>query len=117
MSAFEALVRQIFQTTKRVDENLQQLQKRASEIEQKYEPRREFERWQQSAAGKTWKQQQHQRQQGCCASCQRSVALKGAHIDHIKSLKHYPHLAVAPHNFQILCADCNLRKGSQEITH
>jgi 5-methylcytosine-specific restriction endonuclease McrA len=115
-SAFEALVKQLLATTKKVDKGLHQLQARAFEIEKKYDPRREFERWRNSAEGKWWKRQQHRLQKGCCIDCQRSVQLKGAHIDHIQPIKHHPTLAIDLNNLQILCAECNSRKGSQRLT-
>jgi 5-methylcytosine-specific restriction endonuclease McrA len=113
MSAFEELVKQLLKTTKQVDKSLRRLQAQAFEIEKKYDPRREFERWRKSAEGKAWKRQQHRLQKGCCMDCQRKVQLKGAHIDHIKPIKHHPTLAIDINNLQILCADCNLNKGSQ----
>jgi 5-methylcytosine-specific restriction endonuclease McrA len=110
---FEHLVQQLLTTTKRVDKSLRRLQARAVGIEQKYDPRREFERWRKSSEGKQWKRQQHHLQNGCCNDCQCPVQLKGAHIDHIKPIKHHPTLAINISNLQILCADCNLNKGSQ----
>lgn len=113
MSAFEKLVRQILKTKKQVDSSLQQLQKVAAKIDRKYEPRREFERWRNSTEGKRWKQQQWQKQSGCCANCHSQVELFGSHIDHIKLLSRYPQLALDPSNLRILCPNCNLHKGSQ----
>lgn len=34
------------------------------------------------------------------------------HVDHIKPRKHYPNLELDPTNLRVLCATCNLSKGS-----
>lgn len=115
MASFEHLVRELLKATKRVDSSLQQLQHRADRIRQKYEPRKEFERWKQTIGGRKWKRQQYEKQKGRCMTCQQSVSLQGSHIDHIKPLSRYPSLAIAPENLRILCADCNLRKGEKEL--
>ena len=49
MPTFEKLVRDLLQTTKRVDQSLLQLQERAAQIQKKYGTRTEFERWKQNA--------------------------------------------------------------------
>ena len=113
MPTFEHLVRELLKATKRVDHSLQQLQHKATQIQQKYEPRTEFERWKQTLGGGKWKRQQYKQQDGRCQMCQRPITLKGSHIDHIKPLSRYPNLAIASENLQILCADCNLRKGKK----
>ena len=115
MASFEQIVRELLQVTKRVDSSLQQLQERAMQVQQRYEPRKEFERWKQTLGGRKWKRQQYKRQQGLCMNCQQPIALKGSHIDHIKPLSRYPSLAIAPDNLRILCADCNTSKGVQEL--
>lgn len=115
MTTFEHLVRELLKVTKRVDSRLEQLQQRAAQVQTKYEPRKEFERWKQTLGGRKWKRQKHKQQKGLCLECQQPVALKGAHIDHIKPLSLYPSLAIVPDNLRILCADCNLRKSNQEL--
>lgn len=115
MPTFETLVRDLLQTTKRVDQNLLQLQERASQIQRKYGTRTEFERWKQTLGGRRWKRQQYNLQAGCCMSCQQPIPLKGSHIDHIKPLSRYPNLAIAPDNLRILCVDCNLSKGKKDV--
>ena len=113
MSMFEQLVRQLLVAKKQVDRSLRQMQQQTAEIEQKYEPRNEFERWKQTVAGKAWKKQQHEKQGGLCVLCRCQIPLKGSHIDHIKPISLYPQLAIAVSNLQILCPDCNTQKGSQ----
>lgn len=115
MPTFEHLVRELLMATKQVDRSLQQLQRRAAQIQQKYEPRTEFERWKQTLGGRKWKRQQYKQQDGCCLMCQKPITLKGSHIDHIKPLSRYPNLAIAPENLRILCADCNLGKGRKVL--
>ena len=114
MASFEQIVRELLRVSKRVDHSLHQLQERAAQIQQQYAPRNEFERWKQTLGGRRWKQQQYERQQRRCMNCQQSISLKGSHIDHIKPLSRHPSLAIAPDNLQILCAECNTRKGNRE---
>ncbi|MGB3299992.1 MAG: HNH endonuclease signature motif containing protein [Phormidesmis sp.] len=111
---FEILVRELLQATHRVDQSLLRLKQRARQVQKKYEPRTEFERWKQTTDGQKWKQEQYSLQAGQCPSCKKSISLKGSHIDHIKPLSRYPSLAIAPHNLRILCADCNVSKGATE---
>ena len=113
MPSFEHIVRELLLVSKQVDKSLQQLQERAAQIHQKYAPREEFERWKQTLGGRRWKRRQHEQQQGLCVCCRRPISLRGAHIDHIKPLSRYPHLAISPDNLQILCAECNVRKSNQ----
>ena len=114
MASFEQIVRELLLVSKRVDQSLHQLQERAAQIQQKYAPREEFDRWKQTLGGRRWKQQQYERQQRCCMNCQQPISLKGSHIDHVKPLSRYPSLAIAPDNLQILCAECNTSKGNRE---
>lgn len=111
MSPFQQVVRQLLQTKKQIDDNLKHLKRRAAEIEHKYEPRNEFERWKRSEAGKAWKRDRYQKQKERCALCKCAVSVKGSHIDHIKPLAHFPELAIDLNNLRILCSNCNCQKG------
>lgn len=115
MPTFEDLVRDLLQVTKKVDRSLLLLQERAAQIQNKYGTRAEFERWKQTLGGRRWKRQQYNLQAGRCMDCQKSISLKGSHIDHIKPLSRHPSLAIAPENLRILCADCNLSKGRKDV--
>lgn len=111
-SPYKELVRSLFKTTKQVDAALLPLQETATKIKTKYKPRVEFERWRDSQEGKLWKRKQYQVQGGCCAICSKPIQLKGSHIDHIKGLARYPHLALDTGNLRITCPDCNIpRQG------
>ena len=114
-SSFKELIQNLFKTTKRVDNALAELKRIAVKIEAKYEPYVEFTRWRDSKEGRLWKQQKYKVQNGCCAICQHSIPLKGSHIDHIKPLSVYPHLALDTRNMQIACPDCNASKGDKNI--
>ncbi|MEL6815008.1 MAG: HNH endonuclease signature motif containing protein [Cyanobacteria bacterium J06598_3] len=114
MSPFQQLVRQLLKTKKTIDRNLTHLKQRADEVDNKYAPRNEFNRWKKSEAGKAWKRDRYQKQKGRCAECACAVLLKGSHIDHIKPLAHFPELAIDPKNLRILCPACNVQKGAQE---
>ncbi|MFK8185415.1 MAG: HNH endonuclease [Phormidesmis sp.] len=115
MPTFERLIRELLKATKQTDKSLQRLQKNADQIQGKYKPRVEFDRWKQTLGGRLWKSKQHQLQNGLCLNCKQPVLLKGAHIDHIKPISRYPNLALDPDNLQILCADCNLTKGCKDL--
>lgn len=54
---------------------------------------------------------------GICSACG-ATAHDGAklHVDHIKPKKHYPELAFQEDNLQVLCADCNIGKGTKDTT-
>ncbi|KST67613.1 HNH endonuclease [Mastigocoleus testarum] len=111
--SFEQLVRQLFEATKQVDIALDELKSAAASIEEKYEPRTEFNRWRKSHEGKLWKQQQYKIQKGLCAICRQPIEFKGSHIDHKQPLSKYPQLALEPKNLRITCPDCNVSKGSK----
>ncbi len=38
------------------------------------------------------------------------------HVDHVQPRARYPELALEPTNLQVLCADCNLGKGTRYAT-
>src|SRR5437868_14299868 len=93
-SPYKELVKSLFKTTKRVDAALAELQVIATQINYKYEPRTQFIRWRDSKEGQLWKQKKYHVQSRCCAICKESIQLKGSHIDHIKPLSSFPHLAL-----------------------
>jgi 5-methylcytosine-specific restriction endonuclease McrA len=111
--AFQELTQQLFKTTKQTDLLLAKLKQKANEIEAKYDPRTEFNRWRSSTEGQLWKQQKYQFQNGCCAICRKQIELIGAHIDHIKPIATHPHLALETPNLQIACLTCNASKGDR----
>jgi HNH endonuclease len=39
------------------------------------------------------------------------------HVDHVQPRARYPELALEPTNLQVLCADCNLGKGTRYATN
>ncbi|MGD1901949.1 MAG: HNH endonuclease signature motif containing protein [Geitlerinemataceae cyanobacterium] len=97
----------------RTDRALAELQALARPLAVKHSPRSRFERWRDSSDGKHWKRAQHRKQRGRCACCQAPIDLNGSHIDHIQPLARAPELACDSGNLQILCADCNYRKGDR----
>lgn len=48
-----------------------------------------------------------------CMRCGRTE--KVMHVDHIKAVSRYPELRYAFDNLQVLCPDCNVRKGVMTI--
>jgi 5-methylcytosine-specific restriction endonuclease McrA len=112
-SPFEELVKSLFKATKRVDTALAELQEIATQINAKYEPRAQFNRWRDSEEGKLWKQEQYQAQCGCCDECGKPIQLKGCHTDHILPLSRFPHLALDTQNLRITCPDCNIAKSNK----
>ena len=112
-SPFEELVKKLFEVSKQLDTSLAELKSMAAEIEAKYEPRTEFNRWRDSQEGKLWKQKQYKIQKGLCVICRQPIQLKCSHIDHKQPLSKYPHLALEPKNLRITCPDCNTSKGNK----
>ncbi|MBD0345002.1 MAG: HNH endonuclease [Coleofasciculus sp. Co-bin14] len=112
-SPYKELVQSLFQTTREVDAVLAELQKIATKINTKYDPRAQFIRWRDSQEGQLWKQKQYQAQGKCCAICNKLVQLKGSHIDHKQPLSLYPHLALDTRNLQITCPECNTSKSNK----
>jgi len=112
-SPFEELVKSLFEATRRADNALVELREITAQINAKYEPRAQFNRWRDSEEGKLWKQKQYQAQCGGCAMCGEPIKIKGSHIDHIKPLSHFPHLAVDTQNLRITCPDCNIAKSNK----
>ncbi len=112
-SPFEELVKSLFKATKRVDTALVELQEIATQINTKYEPRAQFNRWRDSEEGKLWKQEKYQAQCGCCDECGKPIQLKGSHIDHILPLSRFPRLALDTQNLRITCPDCNRAKSNR----
>ena len=51
---------------------------------------------------------------GQCAMCGATARSTGQpmHVDHIKPRSKFPHLELVRSNLQVLCADCNVGKGS-----
>jgi len=112
-SPYKEVIKNLFNTTGQVDAALAELQKIATKINAKYEPRAEFIRWRDSQEGQFWKQNQYLDQSKCCAICKIQIELRGSHIDHIQPLSLYPHLAINTRNMQITCPNCNASKGNK----
>jgi HNH endonuclease len=52
-----------------------------------------------------------------CACCGTSTHDGAAlTVDHIKPIRHFPHLALDKQNLQVLCRTCNIGKGSWDET-
>lgn len=67
-----------------------------------------------------WKKLRYRALKACgseCLACGRGRE-DGAklHVDHIKSRKTHPHLALDIRNVQVLCGDCNHGKGNWDST-
>lgn len=113
--SFGDLASQLIAVKIKVDKQLEGFNKDVETIEAYYAPRAEFDRWKTTDVGKEWKAKQFKSQKGCCAICKINIQLKGSHIDHIKPIAKFPHLNLDTKNLQILCPDCNLRKGDRYI--
>ncbi|ALF55142.1 HNH endonuclease [Nostoc piscinale CENA21] len=79
------------------------------------DPRKEFNKWLQSNAGKTWKQKQFQYQEGKCAACGESLRSADAVVHHVLPLKDFGSAANKPENFRLLHPGCNLEIGTKIV--
>lgn len=111
---FSDLARSLILLKNKLDQRTKDFEKDVREIRQYYSPRAKFERWKATEDGKMWKEKQHKRQRGCCASCSFVIQVKGSHIDHVQPLSKFPELATCVKNMRLLCPDCNTRKGSND---
>lgn len=51
---------------------------------------------------------------GVCRNCGKRAIGKSAHVDHIKSRRTHPELALDITNLQLLCIQCHMRKGCRQ---
>ncbi|AFY47457.1 HNH endonuclease [Nostoc sp. PCC 7524] len=79
------------------------------------DPRKEFNKWLQSNAGKTWKQKQFQYQEGKCSACGESLRFADAVVHHVLPLKDFGSAANKPENFRLLHPSCNLEIGTKIV--
>lgn len=106
-------IKELIGLQKKLNKLTERVRKTCLGVDRLYAPRAKFERWRDSNDGKEWKQKQYEKQ-GCrCHLCGSGIELKGSHIDHMESIAKSPQLACDPRNLQILCPDCNTKKGSQ----
>ena len=110
LPSLEKMVRALMKSIKATDRQRQSLQVETKEIEEYYNPRREFNRWSQSQAGREWKQQKWEKQNKCCAICSKPVDFYASHIDHIKPIASYPELNLNLKNLRITHPHCNLSR-------
>ena len=110
MSEFHKQLQSVIHDLKTPD--LQKFRDRSQQLKNKNEPRKRFNRWRDSEEGKSWKKSQYEKTKGCCHHCQQHFTIGNLVIDHIKPIKDFPELAVDPQNFQLLCHDCNQKKGA-----
>jgi 5-methylcytosine-specific restriction endonuclease McrA len=103
----------------KTDSTLGKLNAEAQVIEDKYDPvtvaRSQYNNWQNSDEGKTYRQEQFKAIGGLCPGCSQIFpTLDCFHIDHIQPLSKRPDLATEPSNLRLLCSKCNLSKGQQD---
>lgn len=67
-----------------------------------------------------WQMLRHRvlrKSRGHCELCgHRGDGNNPLQVDHIKPRSRYPHLALAEHNLQVLCRDCNMGKSNTDTT-
>lgn len=79
------------------------------------DPRKEFNRWLQTNAGKSWKQKQFEYQGGNCPACSNHLRFADAVVHHILPLKDFGSAANKPENFKLLHPSCNLKIGTKIV--
>ena len=105
------LTEKLFKFNLAIDQHFTNLRKVVEEIKKKQHPRRQFNLWRNSKEGKTWKQEQYQKQNEKCLLCGEYLKISFSHIDHIKPINKYPELAITHDNLQLVHPECNVRKG------
>ena len=109
------LVLSLITQRRRHDQVLEKARQTCRIIEERYSPRKRFERWRDSTDGRLWKEKQYRKQKHKCALCGRAIPLKGSHIDHIQPIKLSPNLACDVRNLHLTCPYCNQSKGASEV--
>lgn len=79
------------------------------------DPRKEFNRWLKTKAGKTWKSKQFEYQKGKCAACSDELRFADAVVHHVLPLKDFGSTANQPDNFKLLHPGCNLAIGTKIV--
>jgi 5-methylcytosine-specific restriction endonuclease McrA len=79
------------------------------------DPRKEFNRWLQTKAGKSWKNKQFELQEGKCAACDELLRFPDAVVHHVLPLKDFGSSANRPENFKLLHPGCNLAIGTKIV--
>ncbi|MFQ3629299.1 MAG: HNH endonuclease signature motif containing protein [Cyanobacteriota bacterium] len=79
------------------------------------DPRKEFNKWLQSNAGKRWKQKQFEYQDGKCPACGDSLRFADAVVHHVLPLADFGSAANKPENFKLLHPSCNLKIGTKIV--
>lgn len=102
----------LFKFNLELDQWLKKVERKANQLKDNRDPRKQFERWRSSQDGKEWKHQQYVKQRGECAICKAPNPLKGMHIDHIKPISLYPDRALDLDNLRLLCPPCNSSRGN-----
>ena len=110
MSDIQKQIQDVLQDLKTPD--LQPYRDRAQALKKKHEPRNLFNQWRNSE-GRQWKVEQYAKTNGCCPHCKRHFTIGNLVIDHMKPIKDFPELAVNTQNLQLLCHDCNQKKGAK----
>jgi 5-methylcytosine-specific restriction endonuclease McrA len=108
--SLDTLLFHLIKAIKATDKAIVPLSMEKQRIESYYSPRAKFERWRDSVDGKTWKETQYKKQNGCCDACKCIIELKGSHIDHRKPISKFPELTLDPNNLRICCPTCNTSK-------
>jgi 5-methylcytosine-specific restriction endonuclease McrA len=78
-------------------------------------PRKEFDKWLQTNAGKSWKQKQFEYQDGKCPACGDPLRFADAVVHHVLPLKDFGSAANKPDNFKLLHPGCNLKIGTKIV--
>jgi 5-methylcytosine-specific restriction endonuclease McrA len=90
-------------------------ERRLAKANSMIDPRKEFNQWLRTNAGKLWKQKQFEYQKGECAACGDSLRFSDTVVHHVLPLANFGSAANKPENFKLLHPSCNLKIGTKVI--
>ena len=100
---------------KQEEELRQETQRKLEKAKAVVDPRKEFNKWLKTKAGKSWKNKQFEFQEGKCAACDEPLRFTDAVVHHVLPLKDFGSTANRPENFKLLHPGCNLSIGTKIV--
>lgn len=109
------LYSELFVLLKQEEEIRKETEEKLSRARAAIDPRKEFNKWLKTNAGKTWKLKQYEYQDSKCAACRDPLRFADAVVHHVLPLKDFGSAANKPENFKLLHPGCNLAIGTKIV--